>query len=142
MKKIITEYAQIVNQTTGEVEDFAVEVIDNKANNNIKRGWNRMYRFEYDRVIREISSAKEYDIFVDIRESNLKNSFFLNFNQSKLAKKHNTSRQTVARVIKKLKDNYFIKKINNNFIINPLIYIPPMVCNEAVLEAKKIWEDK
>lgn len=139
MSIIIQEYLKVVNKDTGEIEDFAVEVIDNKRN-NVKRGWTRMYRYELDSVLRELTSRTEYDIYADIRDSNLPKTFALSFNQTKIAKRHNTTRQTVSRVIRKLKDTNFIKKIDNVYFINPFIIIPPMVDNKSVEEFQEKWK--
>ncbi len=138
LKKIIPNYAKIINTESGEIETVAVEIIKNR--NNSKKGWSRMYRFNYDDVIRKITSEKEFEIFVAIRESNIKKTFALNFNQTATAKQLDTSRNTVARVVKKMRDTGFIMKIDNVYFINSHIYVPPMISDEDVAIAQSDWD--
>jgi hypothetical protein len=143
MREIIPSFAKILNSETGEIETVTAEIIRNKT--RTKRGWNRMYRFAYDDVMREITSKLEMDIFIDIRESNLKGTFILDFNQQKLAKKHKTSYMTVSRVVNKLKKTNFVKKQGNVFYLNPFIYIPPNITDDIVEKFQIEWntlEDK
>ena len=140
MKKIIPSYARVVNETTGEVETVAVEIKDN-IRHRVKNGWCRVYRFKLDDVLREITSKIEYDIFVEIRDSNISKTFALNFNQTKIAKKLNVSRMTVSRVVSKLKENDFIRKFENVYFINPFIYIPPNMPNEDIEKEQIKWSE-
>lgn len=141
MRKIITNYAKVVNDKTGEIETVSVEILENKQY-KIKGGWCRVYRFKLDDVLREITSKTEYDIYAIIRDSNFHKTFALNFNQTKIAKELNVSRVTVARVVSKLKDKQFIKKIDNVYFINPFIYIPPFIDNETISETQQLWKEQ
>lgn len=140
MKKIIPNYAKIVNNVTGEIESVALEITENRRH-RVKNGWCRVYRFKLDDVVREITSKTEYDIFVEIRDSNIPKTFALSFNQTKIAKQLGTSRASVSRVVSKLKSKEFIKKIGNVYFINPFIYIPPLLANEIVEEFQTKWSE-
>ena len=140
MKKIIPNYARIVNNETGEIESVALEIKDNQRH-KVKNGWCRVYKFKLDDVVREITSKTEYDIFVEIRDSNIPKTFALSFNQTKIATKLKTSRASVSRVIAKLKAKEFIKKIGNVYFINPYVYIPPLLGNDIVEEFQIKWSE-
>ena len=92
-------------------------------------------------IIIKLTSKTEYHIFVLIRESTVKKSFIVNFNQTKIAKEQKVSRATVARVVKKLKDANFIKRIDGLYYINPFIYIPPNINNKDAEEMQNFWSE-
>ena len=114
---------QVLNVNTGEFETklFTEDV---SYTNNIKRGYRRMYT-GYDEVVIAMSSPKESEIMIDIRDMFSKERFIISINQSTLAKKHNVSREKVNKLVRKLCEKKLIRKEDNSvYRLNPYIYIP------------------
>ena len=99
-----------------------------------------MYRLAYDEVARGMTSKIEYDIFTAIRDSNVPKTFVLNFKQDTIAKVVGTSKGTVSKVVKKLKDLDFIRKDGSTIIMNPFVYVPPLVQDEDIHSAQEAWQ--
>jgi hypothetical protein len=160
MNDIISKAVSVVNPDTGEVNEYSNVLIENnKKFIQYKRGWTRMYRdgtnhniqlekgkviekFEigYDGIVRELRSPLEHDIFTAIRDSYIPRTNTIIFNQTKLAKKLNTSRVTVARVVRKLKDMSFIRIDDDTLKMNPFIWIAPNLSNDDIHILQEDWK--
>ena len=138
---IISYGLKIVNPLTGEVETTQAYTKNNSKIYKSKRGWTKMYRIKYDEVAREMTSKLEYDIMAYIRDSNIPKTFVLSFSIEKITRDFNTTRNTVAKAIRKLRDLEFIVKVNNTYLLNPFIYVPPLVSDDVIAEAQENWEN-
>lgn len=101
---------------------------------------NKKIIYGYDLVAREMTSRLEYDIMTYIRDSSLPRTIILNFRVSKIVKDLKTTRNTVFKVIKKLRDLNFIKKVENTYYMNPKVYVPPMIKDDDLSRFQEEWE--
>ncbi len=138
---IISYGLKTVNPLTGEIETTQAYIKNKSKIYKSKRGWTKMYRIKYDEVAREMTSKLEYDIMAYIRDSNIPKTFVLSFSIEKITRDFNTTRNTVAKAIRKLRDLEFIVKVNNTYLLNPFIYVPPLVCDDVIAEAQENWEN-
>ena len=144
-KEYLKHKSLIYNNEHGEVvEDNWVESVTKSV---IKGGWSRMYKTEYDRIILSLKSSKEIEIFIAIRDLISSDDFSVNFNQVHLAKKLNTSRSTIALVVKRLQELDYLRKHNGKFYANPFVYIPnkKLLDNDMIVAIQNKWntlEDK
>ena len=69
-----------------------------------------------------IIDSKQLDVFIYIAENtNQSNNMFIG-TYSKIAKDVNVSRPTIAKIMRKLQDNNFVKKVQNGvWLVNPNI---------------------
>ena len=116
-------YKQILNTDTGEFEKCRF-VEDTKYKLSKKQGWKAMYTTEYDKVLMALKSNLEKNMFMDIRDRFTKSKTVLEINQSSLAKKHKTTKSTVSKFMKKMRDIEFIKKTEDGYRMNPYMLIP------------------
>mgnify|MGYP005988812423 CR=1 FL=1 len=118
-----------------------IHKIEKKTTISSKKGWTKMYRIEYDRIAREMTSRLEYDIMAYIRDSHIPKTTAVNFKISKITKDLDTTRNTVSKVVKKLRDLDFIRKVGNTYFMNPFIYIPPMVNDMDQYKFQEEWKE-
>ena len=139
MDKSISHSISIIDEETGEVKSQQVVVQKNRRQTNIASGWNMVYKIGYDKVMEVITSKLEHQIFQAIRDSNEDKSFILKFNQTKLAKEKHTTVNTVAKVVKKLRDIDFIRKDGSVYKLNPNIWVPPYTSTDLIVKAQEEW---
>jgi predicted transcriptional regulator len=127
------EYGEVIEDSWVESKDKA----------NIKSGWSRMYRNEYDNIILSLKSSKEIEVFINIRDSINPEDFSVTFNQVKLAKKLNTSRATVSLAVKRLVELDYLRKMEGVFYANPFVYIPNkrLLDNMQIKKIQDTWKD-
>lgn len=104
----------------------------------VKRGWNRVYKEQYDNAIKTLSSKLDIDIFFHIRDNTATNLQVM-INQTALAKKMKTSRQKVSLVIRRLIEIDYLRKIDGVYHSTPFGWIPYNMPNEAIEEAQTKW---
>ena len=110
-----TKRKELIDKETGE--EIVVDQITKRVYGT-KNFW-KMYLMDFLTVLGIIDS-KQLDVFVYIVENtNQSNNVFLG-TYDKIAKDVGVCRQTIAKLMKKLQDNHFIKKIQNGaWMVNP-----------------------
>lgn len=108
---------QLMNMETGE--EILVDQITKRVYGT-KNFW-KCYLMDFLTVLGIIDS-KQLDVFIFIAENtNQGNNIFIG-TYSHISKEVGVCRQTVARIMKKLQDNNFIKKVQNGvWLVNPNI---------------------
>ena len=109
------KYRSLVDQKTGEV--IEVQQVIKKAYGQ-KQFW-KIYLMDFLQILGVLDS-KQVDIFVYIIENTepANNTFIGTYDQ--IEKNVNVSRPTIAKIMKKLQENNFIKKIHNSvWQVNP-----------------------
>lgn len=139
--EIISEPVKIVNDS-GTMKGYTSVYVENRKPTKSKRGWTKMYRLGYDEIAREMTSSLEYDIFTMIRDSNEPKTFILKYTQKEIVQLLGTTRNTVAKTVKKLKDLDFIRKEGSIIIMNPFVYVPPRMDDKIISEAQNRWKSK
>jgi predicted transcriptional regulator len=135
-ENIITQ--KVLNEQTGELEPKVFYEVKHYSN-KIKQGYRRMYT-KYDSIQLAMSSPKELEIMLDIRDMYSKEYYIVGINQTKLAKKHNVSRQKISSIVKKLCDNEFIRKeMNGVYRLNPYVYLPYNADGHSM---QKAWDER
>lgn len=112
-----TKQKELIDKETGEV--IWVDQITKKSYGS-KNFW-KMYLMDFLTVLGIIDS-RQLDIFIYIAENTNQatNTFIGTY--KKIAKDVNCSETTIAKLMKKLQDNNFIKKIQNGvWFVNPNI---------------------
>jgi len=102
-----------------------------------------MYKNGYDMVMLNLNSKLEMKIFIEIRDSFTKNKVEVNLSQVELAKKFDSTKSTVNRLIKKFIDIEFLIKIERGiYRMNPFIYVPYQADAQILQEEwKELIED-
>jgi len=120
-RRIITQF--VLDKNTGEVKpvDFKEEF----KTKRIRGGFRMVYK-EYDKAISEIiSSKKDYDIVIYIRDKFTYNKIEVYLSSTDISKAMNVSKSKVDLLIKKMKENYLLLKISRGvYRLNPFMYIP------------------
>ena len=109
------KYRSLVDQKTGEV--IEVQQVIKKAYGQ-KQFW-KIYLMDFLQILGVLDS-KQVDIFVYIIENTepANNTFIGTYDQ--IEKNVKVSRPTIAKIMKKLQENNFIKKIHNSvWQVNP-----------------------
>ena len=114
---VATQKKQFIDADTGE--QIFVDQITKRVYGS-KNFW-KMYLMDFLTVLGIIDS-KQLDVFIYIVENtNQSNNIFVG-TYDKIAKDVGVCRQTIAKIMKKLQDNNFIKRIQNGaWIVNPNI---------------------
>lgn len=112
-----TKKRELVDTETGE--QILVDQITKRVYGS-KNFW-KMYLMDFLMVLGIIDS-KQVDVFIYIVENtNQSNNIFLG-TYDKISKDCGVSRPTIAKIMKKLQDNNFIKRIQNGaWLVNPNI---------------------
>lgn len=112
-----TRKRELVDVETGE--QIFVDQITKRVYGS-KQFW-KMYLMDFLMVLGIIDS-KQVDVFIYIVENtNQSNNTFIG-TYDKISKDVGVSRPTIARIMKKLQDNHFIKRIQNGvWLVNPNI---------------------
>lgn len=107
----------LVDQDTGEV--IMVDQITKRVYGT-KQFW-KVYLMDFLSIL-GILESKQLDVFIYIAENtNQSNNIFLG-TYDKIAKDVGVSRPTIAKIMKKLQDNNFIRKVQNGaWLVNPNI---------------------
>jgi len=159
MDRIISKPLTIVNNITGELDKYDSVLVkrEQKKFTMSKRGWRKMYaagtthtidelkntkHYEvgYDGVVKTLHSDLEHDIFTCIRDSNISKSNILNFNQTDIATKLGTTRNTVAKTVRKLKETGFLRKDGVIWKMNPFIYVAANISDSDLYKLQQEWE--
>ena len=127
----------LVNMDTGEITTTTARQSKKIKYYSIKRLnmkiWEDGLSFALESVCR---SNLDIKIFNAIKSS-VGSDFKINVNQSRLAERLNTSRNSVALVLKRMRDINFIKsKVRGEYEINPFVVAPKSAKNEDI-EAKQ-----
>lgn len=112
-----TKKRELIDTETGE--QILVDQITKRVYGT-KNFW-KMYLMDFLTVLGIIDS-KQLDVFIYIVENtNQSNNTFIG-TYDKISKDANVSRQTIAKIMKKLQENNFIRKIQNGvWVVNPNI---------------------
>ena len=107
----------LVDQDTGEV--IMVDQITKRVYGT-KQFW-KVYLMDFLSIL-GILESKQLDVFIYIAENtNQSNNIFLG-TYDKIAKDVGVSRPTIAKIMKKLQENNFVKKVQNGaWLVNPNI---------------------
>ena len=112
-----TKQKELIDAETGEV--IWVDQITKRSYGS-KNFW-KMYLMDFLTVLGIIDS-KQLDVFIYIAENTNQSTNTFIGTYDKISKDVNVSRQTIAKIMKKLQDNNFIKKIQNGvWLVNPNI---------------------
>lgn len=112
-----TKKKQLVDTETGE--KILVDQITKRVYGT-KNFW-KMYLMDFLMVLGIIDS-KQVDIFIYIVENTNSSTNMFIGTYDKIANDVNVCRQTIAKIMKKLQDNNFIKKVQNGvWLVNPNI---------------------
>lgn len=120
MKTVITsKQRELIDRETGEL--ITVEQV-NKLVYGTKNFW-KCYLMDFLSILGIIDN-KQVDIFIYIVENtNQSNNVFLG-TYKKISEDVGCSSATIARIMKKLQDNNFIKKLQNGaWLVNPNILV-------------------
>lgn len=109
-----TQKRELVDVQTGE--QILVDQITKRVYGS-KNFW-KMYLMDFLTILGIIDS-KQLDVFIYICENtNESNNIFIG-TYDKISKDTDTSRPTIAKIMKKLQENHFIKKVQNGvWIVN------------------------
>jgi hypothetical protein len=127
----------VLNKETGELEDHRF-IKDTVYRKDKKQGWIAMYKNGYDEIMMSLKSDLEKRLFIDIRDRFTKNKKVVAINQTSLAKKYDTTKSTVNRFIKKMKDIDFLYKTDDGYMMNPFMIIPYQADG---LELQNEWKE-
>lgn len=124
-----TKKKELIDTETGE--SILVDQITKRVYGQ-KNFW-KAYLFDFLCVL-GILDSKQVDIFIYIvSNTNASNNIFMG-TYDKIAKDCNVSRPTIAKIIKKLIDNGFIKKVQTGaYLVNPNILMKGNDCKRAIL---------
>lgn len=112
-----TKQKELIDRETGEV--IWVDQITKRSYGS-KNFW-KMYLMDFLTVLGIIDS-KQLDIFIYIAENTNQSTNIFMGTYKKIAKDVNCSETTIAKIMKKLQTNGFIKKIQNGaWLVNPNI---------------------
>lgn len=112
-----TKQKELIDRETGEV--IWVDQITKRSYGS-KNFW-KMYLMDFLTVLGIIDS-KQLDVFIYIAENTNQSTNIFIGTYDKISKDVNVCRQTIAKIMKKLQDNNFIKKIQNGvWLVNPNI---------------------
>ena len=112
-----TQKKELVDTQTGEV--ILVDQITKRVYGS-KNFW-KMYLMDFLTVLGIIDS-KQLDIFIYIVENTNQSTNLFIGTYDKISRDVNVSRQTIAKIMKKLQENNFIKKVQNGvWLVNPNI---------------------
>ena len=141
----IAQEFMVVNK---DGETLQVNVKESKEKSLKKGGFRMAYMYQdksgnigYDDVMMELGSSLERRVFIAIRDSNMVKTFVLNFNQTKMAKRLDTTPNTVSKVVRKLKKIGFIRKEGSLWVLNPNVFIPFGIKDNVVALAQEEWND-
>lgn len=112
-----TKQKELIDRETGEV--IWVDQITKRSYGS--RNFWKMYLMDFLTVLGIIDS-KQLDIFIYIAENTNQSTNIFMGTYKKIAKDVNCSETTIAKIMKKLQTNGFIKKIQNGaWLVNPNI---------------------
>ena len=112
-----TKKRELIDTETGE--QILVDQITKRVYGT-KNFW-KMYLMDFLTVLGIIDS-KQLDVFIYIVENTNQSTNTFIGTYDKISKDANVSRQTIAKIMKKLQENNFIKKVQNGvWIVNPNI---------------------
>ena len=115
----------VLNEESGEIEKQLFTRDVEKKKYRGKQGWVKMYKNGYDMVMLNLNSKLEMRIFIEIRDSFSKNRVEVSISQVELAKKFDSTKSTVNRLIKKFIEIEFLFKVERGiYRMNPFIYVP------------------
>ena len=112
-----TKKRELIDTETGE--QILVDQITKRVYGT-KNFW-KMYLMDFLTVLGIIDS-KQLDVFIYIVENTNQSTNTFIGTYDKISKDANVSRQTIAKIMKKLQENNFIKKVQNGvWVVNPNI---------------------
>lgn len=112
-----TKKRELIDTETGE--QILVDQITKRVYGS-KNFW-KMYLMDFLTVLGIIDS-KQLDVFIYIVENTNQSTNTFIGTYDKISKDANVSRQTIAKIMKKLQENNFIKKVQNGvWVVNPNI---------------------
>jgi hypothetical protein len=123
MSNYTTKMALDILSPTGEITTYEA-ILDQKNIAKARGGWNMIYK-DYGEILRSLSSKNEINIALDIQDSFTHKKSVVVVDQKKMIEKYKISRQAYLRIVKKLIELKFLKKLApNTFMLNPFMYVP------------------
>ena len=85
-----------------------------------------VYRTKYDQaMLKSCKSIRDVEMFIYIRDMFTCSKSKVNINQSKLAKESEVSRNTISKLMKRMRLEEFIRKnIDGSYSMNPFHFVP------------------
>ena len=114
----------IFNPYTGENETHELHK-QKKKKPTAKRGWQMTYVKDRNEVILNLKGTKKLEIFFWIENQFKKSTSTVPLNQTKLAKRFDTTQQYVGSVLKLLTEmNYLVQVEKGSYKMNPFMIVP------------------
>jgi len=128
---------QVLNEKTGELEKQRF-TSDKQFGNTAKQGWRRMYT-GYDEILMSMSSPKEVELMIYIKDMFKKTNTEVGVVQTDIALMFNVSPGYVNKLLAKFVRLDLLMKIRRGvYRLNPYIYIP---YNADGFTLQKEWDE-
>jgi len=138
--EIITK--RVLNDITGTLETKDFKQL--KKTKKIRGGFRMVYLLYDEAVYQCITSKKDFEIIMIIREKFTYKQIEVELSPTYLAKELNVSRRKISDMLKKMQNTMILLKVHSNsYRFNPYMYLPFRAnAEELQKEWKKLIDNK
>lgn len=117
---------KVLNEETGEYEEKDFIHKEKKKKKKIAGGWSMIYRTRYDQaMLKSCKSIRDVEMFIYIRDMFTHTKNKIDINQSRLAKELSVPRGAIAKLMKRMRLEEFIRKNEDgSYSMNPFHFVP------------------
>ena len=124
-------------------DEILAEYIEPTKEIKSKRGWCKMYKKDMQQVLMDLSNKPlAMKIWLYLWDYMKKDGTIAMPKQKDIANALGSTKESVSRAFKTLKDFEIIAKINNEWRYNPFLFGVTNQKDEDLREAQRIWESE